>query len=373
MSSSHLPLASTEYGDFADSDSDSRCAVCKQHGPLNNAPCTCLKVATNPPYIGSYVCDEGSCDVFRSKSPLFFDAHCRRRSHTNRHNFRRKHSCVTTARVLVVFAATVMVIFSSVPSEAFSPSLLSSQIRPNLTRLNSSVRKRSGNHDVSAPKIEHLEVQRKQSLVEIQMRREQQKRRRSKNVFEQFTPDYIKTPFDVDVLPKYPESIGASVNVKGESNDKADGVKSKQKHLSQRLQTLLQNDEGEQDYFADDSPEAAQQIADIKIYGKLSEEARRKATEAVKEVKKRSRKTNGEGPGDGAGQLLPVATTRMTRKSTVRATVKETGSDSINSYVKSLGQHELLNKADEVLLARQVRLLITLEDTRKMLEKQQLR
>ena len=357
MASQHMPLT--------EGDSDSDPLFRMQRGPLNNAPCTSLEPAATLSSSGPY-------GVLLNNRLSFYSGHGRIRSPANRHTIRRKYNYIATAQLLVVFAITVMATFSSAPCEAFSASSLSTDIRPTLTRLYSSVRKRSGNHDLSSPKIEQHEVQRKQSLVEIQMRREQQKRRRSKNVFEQFTPDYIKTPFDVDVLPRYPESNGASVT-KGDTNGKSEVEKSKQKHLSQRLQSLLQNDEGEQDYFADDSPEAANQIADIKIYGKLSEEARRKATEAVKEVKPRSGKVNGSSPGDEAVQSLSVISTRKRRKSTVRATVKETGSDSMNSYVKSLGQHELLNKSDEVLLARQVRLLIALEETRKMLESEQLR
>jgi hypothetical protein len=199
------------------------------------------------------------------------------------------------------------------------------------------------------------------------MMREQQKKQRSKNVFEQFTPAYMKSPFDVDVLPRTDDA-----EVNGKSADNFDPPKTKQQnHLTQRLKSLLQNDEGEEDYIADDSPEAAQQIADIKIYGKLSEEARRKATEAVKEVKLKTKKgKGGRDEEEDAEQVLPV---QNKRKSKVRATVKETGSDSINTYIKSLGQHELLNKADELLLATQVRKLISLEETRKMLESDQLR
>ncbi|KAL7437829.1 hypothetical protein ACHAXM_005854 [Skeletonema potamos] len=57
----------------------------------------------------------------------------------------------------------------------------------------------------------------------------------------------------------------------------------------------------------------------------------------------------------------------------IRATVKETGSDSISSYTKSLGQHELLHKDDEVLLGRQVRMLMVLEEKRMELEEELLR
>jgi hypothetical protein len=63
-----------------------------------------------------------------------------------------------------------------------------------------------------------------------------------------------------------------------------------------------------------------------------------------------------------------VTASRKKRTSTIRATVKETGSDSISTYIKSLGQHELLYKADEILLGRQVRLLMNLEASRKGLE-----
>lgn len=196
------------------------------------------------------------------------------------------------------------------------------------------------------------------------MARTHPKKRRSKNVYEQFTPEYIKNPLDVDVLPKYPNNGADKGTTKTEQQ---------QKRLSQRLHSLLQNDEGEQDYFADESPEAAEQVADTRIYRKLSEEAKRKATEAVKEVKQKATKGRGDSnttDRDGV-RVLPIATVQ--KKRTVRATVKETGSDSMNTYIKSLGQHELLNKADEVLLARQVRILMELECTRKGLEEEQLR
>lgn len=65
--------------------------------------------------------------------------------------------------------------------------------------------------------------------------------------------------------------------------------------------------------------------------------------------------------------------TNNKRRMSIRATVKETGSDSISSYTKSLGQHELLHKDDEVLLGRQVRMLMVLEEKRMELEEELLR
>ena len=84
---------------------------------------------------------------------------------------------------------------------------------------------------------------------------------------------------------------------------------------------------------------------------------------------------------NGRITLLPVKSTSRFSTSTsssstsfqkmqIRATVKETGSDSMSTYIKSLGQHELLYKEDEVLLGRQVRILSKLEETRHDLELQ---
>ncbi|KAL3788681.1 LOW QUALITY PROTEIN: hypothetical protein HJC23_001880 [Cyclotella cryptica] len=311
-------------------------------------------------------------------------------------------STVTITTAAVVAAATFAVVSCPIPilpfCEAFSsPHVISAStsIRLSVNSLHA-VRKRSGNHDVSAAriknavtsksltstpspqqKLEQHQQQRKQTLVQIQMTRQQQRPKRSRNVFEQFTPDYVKSPFDVDVLPKFPSSNNPeTITVKVDDESVPDKSK-EEKHLSKRLQSLLQNDEGEQDYFADDSPEAARQVADIRIYGKLSEEARRKATEAVKEVKDKRRKV-GEARNDSKREqelmMSAAATsTRKKRTSTIRATVKETGSDSISTYIKSLGQHELLYKADEILLGRQVRLLMNLEESRKGLEENLLR
>lgn len=278
---------------------------------------------------------------------------------------RHKRRLASFAEVIII-ALTLMAVLPPTPSEAYSSTSLSTSTRPTVTRLHSSVRKRSGNHDVVSnnANIEQHQLQRKQSLLEVQMARTHPKKRRSKNVYEQFTPEYIKNPLDVDVLPKYPNNGADKGTTKTEQQ---------QKRLSQRLHSLLQNDEGEQDYFADESPEAAEQVADTRIYRKLSEEAKRKATEAVKEVKQKATKGRGDSnttDRDGV-RVLPIATVQ--KKRTVRATVKETGSDSMNTYIKSLGQHELLNKADEVLLARQVRILMELECTRKGLEEEQLR
>lgn len=154
--------------------------------------------------------------------------------------------------------------------------------------------------------------------------------------------------------------------------------------------------------FPDSSPEAAAQVADLKSYIKVNDEARRKANVAVKEDGGNdddeedhdggNNQTRGRGKfndrrhhDDGASQSTnnnldnrvtlsssssTSSTSSQKRRSSIRATVKETGSDSISTYIKSLGQHELLYKEDEMLLGRQVRLLSKLEEKRHELELQ---
>jgi len=61
------------------------------------------------------------------------------------------------------------------------------------------------------------------------------------------------------------------------------------------------------------------------------------------------------------------------KKRKVRASVKETGYDSMRSYIKTMCNHELLNKNEEVVLAREIQLLIKWEEEREKLEEQILR
>mmetsp|Transcript_24681 Transcript_24681/g.36187 ORF Transcript_24681/g.36187 Transcript_24681/m.36187 type:complete len:578 (+) Transcript_24681:107-1840(+) len=56
-----------------------------------------------------------------------------------------------------------------------------------------------------------------------------------------------------------------------------------------------------------------------------------------------------------------------------RASVKETGSESISSYLKSMGSHELLQAHEEKILAREIQKLILWEETRNALEDELMR
>jgi hypothetical protein len=62
-----------------------------------------------------------------------------------------------------------------------------------------------------------------------------------------------------------------------------------------------------------------------------------------------------------------------TNKRKVRASVKETGHDSMKNYIKSMCNHELLNKNEEIILAREIQVLLKWEEQREQLEEQLLR
>lgn len=122
-------------------------------------------------------------------------------------------------------------------------------------------------------------------------------------------------------------------------------------YINQETLQYFLNDDGSEDHHGteDDSVEAANQVADKDRFSKMSDEAKFKATLALK----RSTTT--------------VTTTK------VRASVKETGNDTMSHYLKSMGGHELLRKEDEEVLGRQVRILVRWDEKRMELEEKLLR
>jgi len=52
----------------------------------------------------------------------------------------------------------------------------------------------------------------------------------------------------------------------------------------------------------------------------------------------------------------------------IRASVTDTGNDSMSSYLKSMGNHELLRKNEEIILARQIQILMKWEELRSNYE-----
>merc|ERR1712232_365256 len=60
-------------------------------------------------------------------------------------------------------------------------------------------------------------------------------------------------------------------------------------------------------------------------------------------------------------------------KRKIKANVRETGTDSMKYYIKSMCNHELLNKNEEIILAREIRILLKWEEEREKLEEKLLR
>lgn len=66
-------------------------------------------------------------------------------------------------------------------------------------------------------------------------------------------------------------------------------------------------------------------------------------------------------------EVIPLKTTK------IKAKIRETGMDSMKYYMKSMCNHELLNKNEEVILAREIQILLQWERERELLEDQLLR
>jgi len=71
-------------------------------------------------------------------------------------------------------------------------------------------------------------------------------------------------------------------------------------------------------------------------------------------------------PEDKLGKLEGEIEKKKRRR--VVASVRETGFDSVKDYMKTMCNHDLLNKNEEIILAREIQLLIKWEETRKELE-----
>lgn len=72
-----------------------------------------------------------------------------------------------------------------------------------------------------------------------------------------------------------------------------------------------------------------------------------------------------------AEQKVSAGGSGKQRKITAR--VSENGNDSLKNYLKTMCNHELLNKNEEIILAREIQILIKWEEYREQLETQLLR
>jgi hypothetical protein len=72
-------------------------------------------------------------------------------------------------------------------------------------------------------------------------------------------------------------------------------------------------------------------------------------------------------------QEADTAESELKPKRRISATVKETGFDSMKHYMKTMGNHDLLRKSEEVILAREIQILVQWEKIREGLEQKLLR
>lgn len=74
-----------------------------------------------------------------------------------------------------------------------------------------------------------------------------------------------------------------------------------------------------------------------------------------------------------AKKTMPGIEKEFPNKRKIKASVRETGTDSMKEYMKSMCNHELLNKNEEIILAREIQILLKWEEKRDELENQLLR
>mmetsp|Transcript_12348 Transcript_12348/g.15237 ORF Transcript_12348/g.15237 Transcript_12348/m.15237 type:complete len:615 (+) Transcript_12348:167-2011(+) len=146
--------------------------------------------------------------------------------------------------------------------------------------------------------------------------------------------------------------------------------------MEKKIVHLLHDDDGEEDHeIPDYSEAAANEIADKSTYSRISEEAKLKANIAMqKKIHKVGTSalddpdSNLFGDDDHHGSMTTTYTKTMKKRRTFTASVKETGVDTMSQYVKSMGSHELLPKESEILLGRQIQILVSWENVRLKLE-----
>lgn len=123
--------------------------------------------------------------------------------------------------------------------------------------------------------------------------------------------------------------------------------------VTENIRRLLEDE-------ADHNSYGANEIATHEaVFTQLSEVDKRHARDAV--AKKRESVQDLEPIYNG---LAP----KRKKKRKITASVVETGRDTITTYIKSLGNHQVLSAADEQVLGRQIQLLANWEKKRQELE-----
>mmetsp|Transcript_28550 Transcript_28550/g.42194 ORF Transcript_28550/g.42194 Transcript_28550/m.42194 type:complete len:529 (+) Transcript_28550:183-1769(+) len=145
--------------------------------------------------------------------------------------------------------------------------------------------------------------------------------------------------------------IEETVNTVKTANPSTLPTKTESEEITEKISRLLTSD------FDQSLPFKDEEIADKKtVFANLSEEDRREAVDAVS-------KGSSSELHDPEGQIR-----NLSKKGKVKANVMETGKDSINQYMKSLSNHQVLSADDEKVLGRQIQVLTKWEEQRQELE-----
>jgi len=103
------------------------------------------------------------------------------------------------------------------------------------------------------------------------------------------------------------------------------------------------------------------EVEDVNLFDDYSPPEPRPAPQAAT-TSARAIKSRAVKPGANNGDP-PAAVNRK-----IKASVRETGFDSMHYYMKTMGNHELLQKNEEIILAREIQILIGWEGKRDELE-----
>lgn len=90
-------------------------------------------------------------------------------------------------------------------------------------------------------------------------------------------------------------------------------------------------------------------------------------------VQTRGMAASKKGNINGSQQQQDQSDQTVSASRRIRANVRETGFDSMKYYMKTMGNHDLLQKNEEIILAREIQILIKWEEKREELESQLLR
>jgi hypothetical protein len=149
-------------------------------------------------------------------------------------------------------------------------------------------------------------------------------------------------------------------------------VQTQQSYLSRRTTLMSTLTSQDQELDAETNPIQYDDLdfSNNEFYGDMTEGDPRDSSSEVTVTKNQIENSRGPTPQTSAGGQNNVEETVGRR---IRANVRETGFDSMKYYMKTMGNHDLLQKNEEIILAREIQILIKWEELREELESELLR